>query len=378
MDDEYIEQLKREAEKGDSDAQYHLGLNLRWSGNASPDEPQGLDWITLAAERNHTCAMKTLAMHYGTRNPELAINWLTKAADIGDIEAQSILASVYANTRQIHFIRVEVPKDEKKAFMWAERAARNGGANEWCFLGRMYAEGIGVPQDDRKAFNWIKMAADQGNEAAMKDLIPMYRFGYGVQQDCGEAAMLLRHFAEQGDAKSQYKLGMMYFTGDGIPRDYREAAVWFTRVAGQGNTKAQYRLGVMYANGDGVPRDFKEAVKWYRKAARQGSPVRAWTNLGNHYYNGDGVPQDYKEAVNWYTKAAGRGYVPAQHQLGLMYANGEGVPRDNILGYAWLAASGSHIIREDRDLLEARLSPEEVAKARELSKTLVKVPRKRK
>ena len=377
MDDEYIEQLKREAEMGDSNAQFHLSLIYSLGTDLPCDKEKSLELMTLAAERNHTCAMKTLARKYQYESPELAMHWLTKAADIGNVEAQSILATIYANTSSIHFIYVEVPKDEKKAFMWADRAARNGGSSEWYFMGCMYANGIGVAQDDREAFNWIKMAADQGHEGAMKDLIPMYKFGYGVQQDCREAARLLMHFAEQGDAKSQYQLGVMNYKGDGIPRDYREAAKWFIKVAGQGNTKAQYQLGVMYASGDGVPRDFKAAVKWYRKAARQGRPVRAWTNLGNHYYNGDGVPQDYKEALKWYRKAAKCGFVPALHQLGLMYANGEGVPKDNVTACAWLIATGSHLLKADRYLVAARLTPEELAKAQELSRTLVKVPRRK-
>ncbi len=67
--------------------------------------------MTLAAERNHTCAMKTLAREYQYESPELAIHWLTKAAGIGNVEAQSILATIYANMSSIHFIYVEVPKD---------------------------------------------------------------------------------------------------------------------------------------------------------------------------------------------------------------------------------------------------------------------------
>ncbi|MBT5691964.1 MAG: sel1 repeat family protein, partial [Opitutae bacterium] len=98
---------------------------------------------------------------------------------------------------------------------------------------------------------------------------------------------------------------------------------------------------------------------------------------GNHYYNGDGVPQDYKEALKWYRKAAKCGFVPALHQLGLMYANGEGVPKDNVTACAWLIATGSHLLKADRYLVAARLTPEELAKAQELSRTLVKVPRRK-
>jgi len=55
-----------------------------------------------------------------------------------------------------------------------------------------------------------------------------------------------------------------------------------------------------------------------------------------------------------------------------MYANGEGVPKDNVTGCAWLIATGSHLLKADRDLVAARLTPEELAKAQALSRTLVK------
>jgi TPR repeat protein len=107
-----------------------------------------------------------------------------------------------------------------------------------------------------------------------------------------------------------------------------------------GDAPAQYNLGYMYANGRGVPKDDREAVKWYRKAAEQGD-------------------------------------AGAQYNLGGMYAKGEGVPQDYILAYAWFNLadlSGGDGAKISLNKLERKMTPEQISKAQELSKTLVIKP----
>ena len=103
-------------------------------------------------------------------------------------------------------------------------------------------------------------------------------------------------------------------------------------------------------------------------------PVRS-TTLVYMSEKGQGVPKDYKEAVEWYKKAAEQEYVDAQNNLGTMYAKGLGVPKDYIQAYAWfnLVASNRDIVaKKNRGIIEAKMTPEQIAKAQELSKTLVK------
>ncbi len=141
-----------------------------------------------------------------------------------------------------------------------------------------------------------------------------------------------------------------------------------TRCAGQGLVEGQFLLGLKYANGEGVGEDKAEAVRWYRLAAEQGDD-RAQYNLGLMYANGEGVPEDQAEAARLYGLAAGQGHFRAQFRLGLMYANGEGVPEDLIFAYLWwdLSAAGGHeIARARRDIIERRMTREQIAEARRL------------
>ena len=195
--------------------------------------------------------------------------------------------------------------------------------------------------------------------------------------DYAKAADLYKLLAEQGDAEAQLILGTMHDIGLGIPQNYREAVKWYRLAAEQGYARAQSKLGSMYDIGLGVPQDNKEAAKWWRLAAEKGD-ASAQLNLGAIYDRGKIVPQDFKEAVKWYRLAAEQDNVFAQEKLGWKYALGKGVPQDDVLAYMWfhLAAvkdtpPGRHVAMKQRDSLAARMTAEQIAKARELIKACV-------
>ena len=144
------------------------------------------------------------------------------------------------------------------------------------------------------------------------------------------------------------------------------------RRADQGDARAQLILGFKYANGGGVLKDEAEAVRWFRLAADQGD-ARAQLQLGLMYANGRGVLKDDTEAVRWYRLAADQGNATAQFNLGFKYANGEGLPDDYVLAYVWYnlaAAQGNEAARKLKDNLWTRMTPDQIARAQELSATL--------
>ena len=153
-------------------------------------------------------------------------------------------------------------------------------------------------------------------------------------------------------------------------KDYKEAFRLFLPLAEQGNAGAQYNLGSLYSNGKGVPQDYKEAVKWYRLSAEQGDAF-AQVKLGYFYTVGQGVPQDYKEAVRLYRLSAEQGDEDAQLKLGVSYGMGRGVPKDFALAHMWWNLSGSNGNKEaaeNRDILETKMTPQQIEKAQEMAR----------
>ena len=125
--------------------------------------------------------------------------------------------------------------------------------------------------------------------------------------------------------------------------------------AKQGDAEAQYLLGCMYYEGaGGVPQDDKEAAKWWRLAADQGD-ARAQVALGASYAKGGGVLKDYVAAYAWYSLAAGypRSWRPDK----------EGRPESGASGLA-----GKHLLPS----LAKAMTPEQIAKAQDMSKELLK------
>lgn len=152
--------------------------------------------------------------------------------------------------------------------------------------------------------------------------------------------------------------------------DYPEALKQFRLGAAQGDADAQLDIGVMYYLGKGVAQDYAEAIKWYRLAATQGN-AEAQENLGLAYILGRGVPPDDAEGVKWMHLAAAQGYAPAQESLGMAYSDGRGVPQDYVRAHMWFnlsGASGDASGAEKRDLLAARMTPQQIAEAQKLAR----------
>lgn len=143
--------------------------------------------------------------------------------------------------------------------------------------------------------------------------------------------------------------------------------------AEQGNAKAQYAVGRMYEDGYGVAQDYTEAAKWYRMSAEQGDP-HAQHALSVMYAVGWGVPADARESAMWVRKAAIQGYYYAENDLGSKYANGRGVPKDYVLAYMWFdlgattaPSSVAGVIAKSRDEVAKQMTPEQIARAKELA-----------
>lgn len=127
---------------------------------------------------------------------------------------------------------------------------------------------------------------------------------------------------------------------------------------------------MVYFNGRGVTQDDAEAVKWFRLAAAQGN-ADAQSNLGTMYGNGQGVAQDYAEVVKWFRLAAAQGNAAAQNNLGVMYRDGQGVKQDYVRAHMWFnlgGASGDVSEVKNRDLVAAKMTPQQIAAAQKMAR----------
>lgn len=192
--------------------------------------------------------------------------------------------------------------------------------------------------------------------------------------DYAQAFRLFEPLAAKGNANAQFMLGLMHAQGQGTEQNFYEAAKMYRVAGNQGHTGAQVNLGSLFDEclGNG-PCNSEEAANWYRRAADQGDAVAQY-NLGVMYGIGRGVAEDEWSARILFRNSAEQGYAPAQYNLAVSYERGLGGPVDLVAAYAWFdlaAQRGYGDGVNGRDRIAARLAAEELAKAREMSLTLL-------
>lgn len=114
------------AEKGDAQAQLHLGMLYHQAQGVPQDYTAARQWYEKAAAQGYAMAQYSLGLMY----------------ENGD----------------------GVPQDYTAARQWYEKAAARGYAMAQTNLGGLYAYGRGVPQDDVRAYMWYSLAAKQSTD----------------------------------------------------------------------------------------------------------------------------------------------------------------------------------------------------------------------
>lgn len=123
MSENNIKSVEMAAKKGDPEALYELGSLCLYP----PDD----------------------GFPYGV---EEGIEYLTKAADLGNNDAADLLGKIY-------FADEFECEDDFKAFEYSKRAANAGYVYSQCRLGYAYATGRGVDCDENESVKWFELAA---------------------------------------------------------------------------------------------------------------------------------------------------------------------------------------------------------------------------
>ena len=90
---EDLEQLMRDAELGDADAQHNLAYCYEYGDGVVQDIDKAIYWYKKAAEQEFVPAQVSLGniYYYGEgveQDDEKAMHWFTQAAELGDERAQ--------------------------------------------------------------------------------------------------------------------------------------------------------------------------------------------------------------------------------------------------------------------------------------------------
>lgn len=184
---ETLAETRANAEQGDEEAQFNLGVMYAGGQGVPQDSKQ-------------------------------AVAWYRKAAEQGYAEAQFCLGEMYHKG-------LGVPQDYAQAAAWYSKAAEQGYPKAQLGLGLMYEEGKGVTQDYNQAIYWYRKSAEQGYFPPHPSIWTIYEDQAFRQRDRQGAAWSLKP-AEQGDAMAQSNLGVLSNLGSEVEKDETNAVAW--------------------------------------------------------------------------------------------------------------------------------------------------------
>lgn len=162
-----IAEIRQQAENGDAQAEYIMGVLHENGRGVKADPAAAAEWYRKAALQGHGRAQTNLGALYQrgkgvTRDREKALHWYHLAAKQGLSKAQYNLGLMYAT-------RDPKTRDLRKAIHWFTEAAKRGHAIAQANLGIMFGEGLGVKPNYRLAVFWEAQAARAGvHQAAGK------------------------------------------------------------------------------------------------------------------------------------------------------------------------------------------------------------------
>jgi TPR repeat protein len=124
------ETVESQAERGDANAQFSLGLKFANGEESTLDYPQAARWYLKAAEQSHALAQFNLGIMYdrGQGVPvdkAQSILWMDRAARLGDAAAQHALGIAY-HRASLERKPENASESRIEAYKWFQLAAGQG------------------------------------------------------------------------------------------------------------------------------------------------------------------------------------------------------------------------------------------------------------
>jgi TPR repeat protein len=216
---------------------------------------------------------RVVAHHEATSVPTVSIP-PTPAGDDGvaDLQAKATLGDAASQLAFGEWLlgNVSDASPAVHGIDWIRKAAEQGNIEAQYRLGCLFDAGQGVEANSTRAAHWLRQAAQSGQAQAQNLLGEHYHEGRGIEANNAEALKWYEAAGAQGVAAANYSAGYMYLNGVGVRRDRDKARKLFEQAAANSHALASHALGVIYENGIGICRNRKAAKDHYRAAAATG------------------------------------------------------------------------------------------------------------
>lgn len=166
-------------------------------------------------------------------------------------------------------------------FKFAQSGAFSGNSECMNLLGYYYESGRGVEENQKLAFKWYKKAAKNGNRESMERLAQFYSWNTNA---CVINPYKSFYWAEKASQNGYIwewqRIGFAYLYGDATGKNYKKAIYWFKKICNLPKDlrinctnkygEILYCLGFFSFYGIGTKKDLHLAFDYFSQSADEG------------------------------------------------------------------------------------------------------------
>lgn len=263
-------------EAGNAEAQYYWGYIYDWEivDNNGEEEKESLYWHTLALEQGFAKSCLAAALNTYIESEKRANELVDMAQQLGLFEMSpeelradgcELIGSYYYHNQNY-----------KTALEWFTKAADMGSTVAMYKLGVMYYNGLGVTKDISVTLEWLEKAANHGNVYSMSILASIYEALGKSSSDKvaaqNAATKWCKKAADAGYSKAINQMGYYYYSGLGVKQNLAQAQLLFAKAANAGNVTAMYWTGwFKLENSYSTEQEINDGMAWCMKAYANGN-----------------------------------------------------------------------------------------------------------
>ena len=319
-------QLKR-AKAGDVTAMWNAACIYDQGLGIEIDSRNALYWFDAAATARHARAAALLANYFMgnaesgvAANPFISTYYRKIAAEEGDADACYLLSLAYLNAYGVIYDRTEW-------FRWLTKAAQLGQQDAQMELARRYEEGDGVRKNNSRAFGLYKKLYEAGNQEAIPHFAKFLFYNAGTEADPEQALTMLEEAAANGSSDAMETLCGIYTLGPkGVGINLDRAILLGEAALPKASERMHVHLAHAYEKRNASEEDRNRSFELYEIAAREGDS-QGQRGISEKLLQGDTrFGRDLEESLMWIRMAAEEDPENSlsQMQKGIMEAFGLG------------------------------------------------------
>lgn len=299
-----------------------------------------------------------LAKNEETVSDIVAVPWVIRHANSGDLDKASILAKAFADGSY------GVPRKKEYSDKWQTVLAESGDEK---YIGELMQQAMDR-SDWKDAIKWCRRLRDMESyrfdkeeyadikqkyvhsiaptPAKLYEKGKYFLIGSTVTKDVELAEICLLKAAEAGYLAAQEYLCEEYCTGR-FNHDYQKSVYWGDKALAQGSRDVRFRVAWLRCGEGGVTPDYELSHRLYEELAKEGNSA-AMNNLGWMYERGHFFTVNLKNAAEWYLKSAKAGSIVGARNIAYMYKDGRGTERNYEEAFKWFLIAAN---KEDKSAI---------------------------